>query len=111
MRSKYSLISVGADGAPGITLSADQLRDLITKLEAVKPNNDNLPAHVRKYRIGERDLVSIRRELLVKEHHIPYGSVGVVELVKDNGRLLCVRFFCAPSTYITISAGDLQLAV
>jgi hypothetical protein len=108
-KSPPSEIALGF--APGIIRGAERWRGFMDRLESVRANNGKLPDYVRKYRICEQDTVSIRRELLVKEHHVPCGSLGIVTVERDNGRLYDVRFFCAPGIAITIFGGDLQIAL
>ena len=97
--------------APGIIRDADRWHGFMARLESVRAYNDKLPDCTRKYRICEQDTVSIQRELLIKEHHVPCGSLGVVTVERDQGRLYDVRFFCAPSVAITIFGCDLQVAL
>jgi hypothetical protein len=97
-----------SDILSGVIPDAEHWHGFMARMEAVRAHNDKLPDYVRKHRICERDTVSITRELMVKTHHIPRGSLGVVTVERDNGRLLEVRFFCDPDFAITICERDLQ---
>jgi hypothetical protein len=107
--NKVSESTLGA--APGIVRDAAHWQDLMARAEAVRAANDKLPENVRKYRICKDDTVSIRRKLLVNDNLIPSGSLGILVLERNNGRLYDVSFFCAPGSYITLSAFDLQIAL
>jgi hypothetical protein len=111
MTDQSTVAEVTLGFAPGLIRDAERWHGFIARLESVRAYNDKLPDHTRKYRICEQDTVSIKRELLVNEHHVPCGSLGIVTVERDHGRLYDVRFFCAPSVAITIFGCDLQIAL
>jgi hypothetical protein len=93
----------------GIIRNGERWREFHARLETVRAYNDKLPEETREYRMCERATVSARREFVVDEHQIPYGSLGVVLAERHGGILYDVEFYCAPNVTITVCGFHLQM--